>query len=280
MAMTESEARAQLEGNLAQVEKVLDYVCRRRGIRGDEAEDFRSWVMVKLLEEDCRVLRSFRGQSSWKTYLTVVVVNFARDYRIHRWGRYRSSSSAQRLGYLAEHLELLLRRDGHSFEEAVAILQRNFSARASWQELEALAGQLPERSRLRFDGEWPETDPRAESEADERALSADQLRLQERVIGAFRAGLTALAPEDRLILRLRFVEGLTVAAIARTLRLDQRRTYSRIPKILRLLRACFEEREMGREELAALLNGSAPWLEGREGKAAPLASLFERVEGA
>ena len=59
---------------------------RRSGLPEHEAEELRSWALFKLVEDDYRILARWEGRSKLSSYLTVVLVNLMRDYRIHVWG--------------------------------------------------------------------------------------------------------------------------------------------------------------------------------------------------
>lgn len=48
--------------NLPHIEKVVAQTCRRCRFRKEEAEDFSSLVMIKLMENDYAVLRKFQGE--------------------------------------------------------------------------------------------------------------------------------------------------------------------------------------------------------------------------
>src|SRR5687768_2524297 len=51
------------------IEKVASIACRKAGVWDEDAEDFASWVKMKLIEDDYADIRAFLGQSSLKTYL-------------------------------------------------------------------------------------------------------------------------------------------------------------------------------------------------------------------
>jgi DNA-directed RNA polymerase specialized sigma subunit len=51
---------------------------------------------------------------------------------------------------------------------------------------------------------------------------------------------TALSPQEALILKMRFDDTMTVAAISRTLQLDQKRLYRTLDRILGRLRTAVQ----------------------------------------
>src|ERR1051325_10087486 len=107
---------------LTLIERVIGWVCARRGLRGAEAEDFASTVKLRLIENDYEVLGRFEGRSSLKTYVTAVINRLYIDYQNQRFGKWRPSAQDRRLGPLALRLECLLYRDGLKLEAACAVL--------------------------------------------------------------------------------------------------------------------------------------------------------------
>jgi len=249
----EESARALFEENLDLIENICGFVCRRNACYGADAEDFSSLVHIKLLADGCGRLRKFAGRSSLKTFLTIVVANLFRDYRIQRWGKYRPSQAAKRAGKVACSLELLLYRDGRSFDEAVRILRDNDQVEETEAQLADLAVKIPFRiPRLREGEEQLETLP-ATDDPEEEVLRKEKGASVERMRGVLARGLASLPKEDQLILRMRFEDGVTIARIARGLRLEQRPLYSRIDRCQRHLRSFLEAEGLGAEESLKLI---------------------------
>ena len=245
--------RRRFEDNLQLIDRISQQVCRRNGWFGPDAEDFRSHVHLKLLENDCARLRSFVGRSSFKTYLTAVIVNLFRDERIHRWGKFRPSQAAKREGQVARHLEILLYREGRSFTEAVRILRHNHHVELTEVELAELAGKIPARlPRLREGEDLLEEVP-TDGGVEDGVVTRDKARLAAQVKGLVARGLEGLPAEDRLILRMRFEDGFTVARIAQVLSLQQRPLYTRIDRCCRQLRVLMEEEGLSGEEALSLI---------------------------
>jgi RNA polymerase sigma factor for flagellar operon FliA len=229
--------------NLPLIERVIASVCRRRGLGEDEAEELASTVRLKLVEDDYRVLRRFEGKSSLGTYLTMVVQRMFLDFLRARRGRKRPSAEARRLGAVAIQLERLLYWDGFGFDEACRILRENHGVRVPWQELEEMAGRLRRPTEHREEGGETVDHLAGAVERPDAALAERQSREEaERVVGVLEEALAALDAEDRLILRMRFEEGLTVADVARALHLPQKPLYRRIARLLRTLRREMEAR--------------------------------------
>lgn len=247
------DIRSTLLDQLQLCEKVVSAVARRRCLSVDEQEDFASWAKLRLVEDGEAILRRFEGRSSLATYLTTVVVNLFRDYRIAKWGKYRPSSAAKRLGTVAVRLEMLLARDGLGFDEAAEMLRRNEGARESTTQLAEIAAQLPVRAPRRFDGEEALAQLAAGESADDAALRSAAAVAAGRVETALDEALGTLSPEDRLILKLRLHDGLSVADVARSLGLEQKPLYRRLERLTADLRRQMEARGVRSEDVDAIV---------------------------
>ena len=241
--------------NLAVIDSVIRYVCHRHKLGGSEAEDFGSEVRLRLVENDYEVFRRFQQRSSLRTYLTVVIQRIYLDYRNHLWGKWRPSAEAVRLGPLAIRLERLLAREGLRFEEACEVLRTNEGVVATESDLAEIAVRLPQRSRRCFVGDDVlDGVPTADAELDNRILSRERQAATRRVLSALSGAVQTLGDQDRLILRLKFQEGLGVADIARALHLEQKPLYRRVDALLLQLRAALEAAGIDRLEAVEIVN--------------------------
>jgi RNA polymerase sigma factor for flagellar operon FliA len=219
------------------IEDVVRHVIRRRGLRQNEAEDFASAVTVRLLDNECAVLRCFEGRSSLRTFLTRVIERLLLDHRIQNWGKWRPSAQAKRLGPLAMQLESLISRDGLTFSEAAETLRTNFMVPQTTEQLRRLYSVLPQRSRRRA------VSDRDLEELPASAPSPDEcLRQPEaaRAILGLRRALSNLDPVDRALIEARFVRGLRPVRIAAIQGLPQMKLYRRLSSILKQLRVDLE----------------------------------------
>lgn len=237
--MAPDDARQLFLSQLDVIERIVGALCRRHGVAGDDASDFGSWVKLRLIENDYAVIRKFRGESSLATYLTVVIAMLFRDYRVQRWGRWRPSAAARREGTLAVRLETLVYRDGHRLEQAADILRTAGQPGLSDREVVALFRRLPRRvprPRLDSSAEPAEGVP-AVAGADDALLQSERATDQAAANRVLTAALEALATEDRLVVRMHFWEGLSIADIARALGLPQKPLYRRMERALATIRA-------------------------------------------
>jgi RNA polymerase sigma factor (sigma-70 family) len=255
-----SELEAQFVEHLSAIERIAAALTRRHGLSQDERAEFASWVKLRLVEDDYAVLRKFRGESSITTYLTVVIAMLFRDYRVERWGRWRPSAAAQRHGALAVRLETLVRRDGHPLAQAAEILRTSGETTLSDRELGALLAGLPSRGPLRpteVSGE-PLADLPAPSRADDLVEREQARAVRRSTDEALAAGLSRLAPEDQVIVRMRFWEGLSVADVARGLGIPQKPLYRRIEHALAALRRHLEAAGVSRDQALEILSEPVP----------------------
>ena len=220
------------------IERLIQHVCRRHRLDSSSAEEFASDVRLHLIKNDYEVLRQYRERSSVKTYLLVVIERVFLDFRVRRWGKWRASAEAMRLGHLAVLLERLLTRDGWTFEQALAILQTNYQMTVGREDLDDLYHKLPHRPPRRqfVDEESAKNVPSGRDPPDSTVDNAQRESRVRQVRVALKRALAKLGAEERLILRLRFRESLTVAQIAKTLQIDQKRLYRRCDRLLAGLR--------------------------------------------
>lgn len=256
------DPRELLAANLELIERIVERVCRRSRLLGADADDFASAVKLALIEDDYALLRNAGERSSLAAYLTVVIQRMAVDERIRAFGRWQASAEARRLGQVGVLAETLLSRDRRSLDEALPFV-RALDPSMTRERLVEIAERLPVRSgRPRpVDLEAPGTAAlRSADAADERAITGDRTRLAGRAGTVMREQLAALPVEDRMMLRLRFGSGMTIAEVSRILRLPQRPLYRRLESLLARLRTALAAAGVDEAAVADLI-GSATELQ-------------------
>jgi RNA polymerase sigma factor for flagellar operon FliA len=237
---------------LPDIERVIRWVCARRCLRGADAEDFASAVKCRLIENDYEVLARFEGRASLRTYLTVIVNRLYLDFQVHRFGKWRSSALARRLGPVAVMLERLMLRDGLTFDQAWGVLGTAHRVSETRDALYEISLRLPLRIRR---GPAPlEAGLNDAIPAPSGLEHAERQALAERASVVIRAALAGLPARDRLFLRVHLVEGLTVAQVSRTLGIDLKALYRRNDALFRGLRAALESEGIGAEDARELLS--------------------------
>ena len=234
--------------NLGLIDRLIALIGRRHALSPSDAEEFGAWAREKIIDDDYAVIRKFGGRSSLSTYLTTVLVNLFRDYRNARWGRWRPSAEAKRHGPMGVRLEELIYRDGHPVREAVQILQ-SIGAPLSDGELHRLAASLPARrghSEVSIDS--VEAASVVVSPCTEH--DADDMLVLEHLLHSLVASLPA---DDAVIMRMRFWNEMSLAEIARTLRVYQKPLYRRLDGIQASLIAALESCGVDRARATEIL---------------------------
>lgn len=225
------------------VRSIVGFIARRRQLTTDEIEEFGAHVNLKLIEDNYAVFRRFKGRSSLRTYLSVVIHRLFLDWRVAQWGRWRPSAVARHHGKVAMLFERLTVRDGLSFEQARTVLETEHRLTIDPRELESLYAHLPARVPRRHVGEGvlmeiPASygDPASSLIAGASASAATDL------VEMLSTLLAGLDPDDQALLRSHFLKGRSVLEIARAGCLDSRRLYRRISRLLGRLRTELEQR--------------------------------------
>lgn len=246
--MTTTDCERFFVAELATVKAVIDFIVRRHRLTADEAEEFRSEVYLKLIDDDYAVFRKFEGRSSLRTYLTVVVNRMYIDGRVKQWGKWRPSAIAKREGPTAVHFERLVCRQGLSFDEACAVLENGHRLPIDRPALEQLAAALPARSRRRYVS--ADTLERLPSSDDPSTtvLRAQLAAAVGRRSRALADEIAALLPQDRLLLRRRFLENARLLDVAHETSQSPKAIYRRLAWLLTTLRRRLETRGISRSE--------------------------------
>lgn len=255
------------------IDRVIAWVCARRCLRGADAEDFASIVKTRLIENDYDILAKFEGRSSLKTYLAVVVNHLYLDYQVQRFGKWRPSAEARRLGPVAQRLETLLYRDGLTFDEACGVLESDPRVSEARDTLHDLSLRLPRREpRGRAVG-----GPEPAEHGVPAVERAERQALADRTFAAIRQTIAGLPARDRLFLRLHVESGLTVAQAARSLGVEQKSLYRKKEELLKRLREGLEAASIGSQDVQELL-GSLDWEAALGGEPAGKASIRKQSD--
>jgi len=215
------------------------------------ADDCFAYACEALSDDGFRRLRSFRpdGPARFRTWLATVVANLCRDWRRRQRGRTRPVRAVARLPELDQQVYRLMFVQGSSRAACLAALAPRFPGltEAAVAEVSArLFGLLTPRQRWQLSAK-PHTplrmgaragsqdgDPVGRVEAGEPGPEEQASALQEQQ--QLRDALARLTPQQRLLLRLRYEQGLTLAEVARLTRQpDPFRTHRQIHAALEAL---------------------------------------------
>jgi RNA polymerase sigma factor for flagellar operon FliA len=248
--------------NLDLIAQIVRMTGRRRHLSATEQDDFGSFVSLRLIENDYAVLRKFQNRSTLWTYLAAVIERLSLDFCTEKWGRWRPSAAAERLGPVAVLLERLVTRDAHTIEEAIEIVRAHHDAGMSYAELRSMWDALPARTRATEVGEEAAAEvvsnDSSDAGMDDAALRKDIKRLQ----GALQTAFASIASQDRVLIALRFDQDLPIAEISRLTGVSVPTLHRRLDKSVRQLRVALSQ--FDRRDIATLIGhpsiGLAPLL--------------------
>jgi RNA polymerase sigma factor (sigma-70 family) len=233
---------------------IIFQVIRRFESDGDEAADCFQFVCERFCEARFRRLRRFQasGPAKFTTWLRAVVRNLCLDWQRRRFGRPRLFRSVARLSDLDQQVFRLVHARGLSEQEALLHLAPLFpglTPQLISQAIERINGALTSNQNWllrtrKASGRKPSVNPadddqRTETASTERdpetlAISAERIKLLGRA-------LRKLPATEKLVLRLRFEEEMTLEQIAKLLQLgNAQRVDRQIKRILSGLRAELE----------------------------------------
>jgi RNA polymerase sigma factor (sigma-70 family) len=236
-----------LTPNLPIIDAILRSIARRHRLSPDQAEDLEGLVKLRLIENDFAIIRKFRGESSPQTYLSVVINRLCLDFRASTTGKFRPSVAARTMGRVGVELERLLLREKHTFGEACEIL-RSRGHTNSEDELHALALRLPVRRAQVFTVDPADLEDIARGALETPESQQCRTDLRRHVFELLRD----LPVEDRLTIRMHFLENVTIAEIARALKVHEQPLRRRLGRLLRDLRGALEQRGIDRSILRQL----------------------------
>jgi RNA polymerase sigma factor (sigma-70 family) len=235
--------------NLPVIQEIIAHSARR--FSPQDGEDFSQTVMIRLIEDDYRILREFKGRSSLRTYLAIAIKRMLLDYQNHLWGKWHASAEAKRLGPTAMWLERLRYRDKLSFEETCRVILGE-DPEVSRANLEIFEAKIKDRIPRHMVGEEhleSEADPKLRP--DERLEAKELAVLGRRILRTLFACISLLGAEERTLLWLKLE--LSVAEIARLQRVDQKPLYRRLVKIYWKLERELARRGVRRQEIEEIL---------------------------
>jgi RNA polymerase sigma factor (sigma-70 family) len=209
------------------------------------------FVCERLSADSFRRLKKFRagGPAVFSTWLRAVVRNLCLDWRRKQFGRHRSFKSISRLSGFDQEVFRHLYERPVSFEEAFESLRSTFPNLTHTQLTESTARidkELTTRQRRLLDAQhssltsparvsWGETDPA--HDVQDPAPSPEAQAVAAQKARALRRALANLPQRDRLLIRLRFEQELTLEQVAKLMDLgNAQRVERQIKAVLMQLR--------------------------------------------
>ena len=226
---------------------------RRRHLSAPEREDFASFVHLRLIEDDYAILRKFQNRSTLWTYLAMVIERLSLDFCAEKWGRWRPSAMAERLGPAAVSLERLVTRDNHSVDEAIEILRTNHDINLSHSALRDIWEQLPTRTRTTSVGEEAAAAVSSEDSSEAGVEESDRRRHIERLQRALQTAFEQIPAQDRVVIALRFDQDMSMVEIARITGASVPTLHRRLDKSVKQLRSALSQAGFDPRDVANLI---------------------------
>ena len=235
------------------VDQIVRTIGRRRHLSATEQDDFASFVKLRLVDDNYAILRKFQNRSTLWTYLATVIERLSLDFCAEKWGRWRPSAMADRLGPVAVLLERLVTRDSHTLDEAIEIVRTNHDVALTYAELRRMWDQLPARVRTTEVGEEAAAGVSSNETSESIVEDADRRDRLERLQRALAAAFDQIAAQDRVIIALRFDQDLSMVQIAKLTGSSVPTLHRRLDKSVKQLRLALTHAGFDPRDVVSLL---------------------------
>jgi RNA polymerase sigma factor (sigma-70 family) len=235
------------------INQIVRTVGRRRHLSATEREDFASFVHLRMVDDDYAILRKFQNRSTLWTYLAAVIERMSLDFCAEKWGRWRPSAMAARLGPVAVVLERLVNRDSHSVDEALEVLKTNHDIALSDADLRKIWEQLPLRVRTTEVGEEAAQELSSDDSSEAAIDDADRRESINRLQDALQHAFAQIAAQDRVLIALRFDQDLSIMEIAKLTGSSVPTLHRRLDKSMKQLRSALSHAGFDPREVANLI---------------------------
>jgi RNA polymerase sigma factor (sigma-70 family) len=235
------------------IDQIVRTTGRRRQLSAPEREDFASYVNLRLVDDDYAILRKFQNRSTLWTYLAAVIERLSLDFCTEKWGRWRPSTMAERLGPVAVLLERLVTRDSHTVEEAMEILRTNHDVGLTYAELRKIWEQLPARVRTTEVGEEAAASVTGSDVSDSAIDDTELAKNIDRLQRALQTAFAQIPAQDRVLIALRFDQDLSMIQIAQLTGSSVPTLHRRLDKSVKQLRMALSRAGFDPREVANLI---------------------------
>jgi RNA polymerase sigma factor (sigma-70 family) len=255
---------------------LVDRLAQRRFASETLSQEAALFVMDRLEKDEWKLLRGYRGSARLKTYFSSVVYNLLEDFARNRFGRVRPPSWLKKLGGIWLLLYRLMCLERYSFSEAAHLAADRYHHLGP-EKIELMAerilGEIPTCGKNQFQ-EVPLDEQRhgassaqgpshvvAEEKERERIMKGlhdhffgpDPDSNRSKALFDLLGCEVDLRADERLLLTLCHVEGLSVAAAAKKLGLNRFQAHGKLRRLYDRLRKGFESAGCS-EELRLLLD--------------------------
>ncbi|MDR2548697.1 MAG: hypothetical protein LBD10_00575 [Desulfobulbus sp.] len=245
--------------------QTVNRLAARRFPQGAVAEEAALFVMDGLARDDWRRLRAFAGRSTLTTYIVALTLRLLEDFARKRFGRSNPPAWIRRLGGIWLTLFRLLCLERLAPGEAAAMTGNGLPGpvRAAEEAAYRILGEIPDCGARSGESVGLDENTVLPGSEDDCSHQEERLAREERhrlfaVLGRllFDAGIGGdvgggidppflerlaaltlpLAPEERLLLKLCYRDGVAVAEAGRLLGWNRHQTHGRLRRLLTRLR--------------------------------------------
>jgi len=225
-------------------------------------------VLDHLKADGFRVLREYKGRSSIRRYLEVVIANKVVDLYRAREGRSRAAEEARRLGADAVRLYELVFIDGLPVEEAQHVMAAETGYAGGLDRLEEMAGRIRSRmTRAHHEVPLGRVEPENAGRPGLRVIKDDSgdITVPDESLGperafdesrrlaareeALREISSILTPQERLMAKMRFNGGMKIKEVAAAIGMTEKKAYRAFESMLARCRNVLQEKGLSAEDL-------------------------------
>src|SRR5689334_7137358 len=183
----------------------------------------------------------------------MVIERLSFDFCAEKWGRWRPSAMAERLGPIAVLLEQLVTRDGHTVEEAMELVRTRHDAGQTYGELRKIWEQLPTRVRTTEVGEEAAATLSGNETSESTIENAERQKGIDRLQRILETAFAEIPAQDRVLIALRFDEGLSMVEIAKLLNSSVPTLHRKLDKGIKHLRLALTQSGFDPREINNLI---------------------------
>lgn len=256
--------------------ELVDRLAQRRFASESLSQEAALFVMERLEKDEWKLLRGYRGRARMKTYFCSVVYNLLEDFGRSKFGRVRPPLWLSKLGGIWLLLYRLLCLERFSFSEAAHLAADRYH-QFNQEQVELMAerilGEIPTCGKTQYQevsldeqlhgavsahGSSQEVAEEKERELIMKGLhdlffGADPDLSRSKAVLDLLGCEVDLKADERLLLTLHHVDGLTVAAAGKKLGLNRFQAHGKLRRLYDRLRKVFGAAGCS-EELQLLLD--------------------------
>jgi DNA-directed RNA polymerase specialized sigma24 family protein len=256
--------------------ELVDRLAQRRFVSESLGQEAALFVMERLEKDEWKLLRGYRGSARLKTYFCAVVYNLLEDFARNKFGRVRPPLWLKKLGGIWLLLYRFMCLERVTFSEAVHLAADRYH-QVSLDQVELMAerilGEIPTCGKTQYQEVALDEQLHGAASAQGSSQEVAEEREREQIMKGLHDHFFGSDPDlntskalfdllgcdvdlkadERLLLTLHHVEGLSVAAAGNKLGLNRFQAHGKLRRLYGRLRKAFESAGCS-QELQLLLD--------------------------